>query len=118
MKTGRLMWIVLGLMLAGCAVSIEFTTPAPSPSPSPTATDTATPTLCYVFCAQGIQFGLLTDDASYRVTKLPTGGVGWSSCGGNCIVVYLQPSTPAGNYAFALEFPDGRRAQAAFDHAP
>lgn len=74
------------------------------------------PNVPYVFCAQGIQIGLMTDDASYRVAKLPTGGVGWTSCGGNCLVAYLRPDTPAGNYVFALEFPDGRRAQAAFEH--
>ena len=77
---------------------------------------TQAPNVPYVFCAQGLQFGLLTDDASYHVVKLPTGGAGWTSCGGNCLVVYLLPNTPTGKYNLAIEFPDGRRAEASFEH--
>lgn len=79
---------------------------------------TQAPNIPYVFCATGFQMASLTAAQKSAALKGPPARVGWYSCGGNCLIVIIKPTTPAGAYTFAIELPDGRRAETVFQHKP
>jgi hypothetical protein len=75
---------------------------------------TTAPNIPYTFCVNGLLLSSLSDKS--KAYKFPAEYGGWASCGGNCIAVYMRPSTRSGTYTFAIEAPDGRRAEATFQH--
>jgi hypothetical protein len=79
---------------------------------------TSSPNIPYTFCVAGIQFGSLTGDEKKEILTLPESYAGWASCGGNCVALYMRPDTPAGHFSVGLHLPDGRQAQAGFEHKP
>ena len=74
----------------------------------------ASPNIPYTFCVSGFALSSLTEDQERAAYKVPTGAIAWRSCGGNCIILYMRPAAPSGTYTFAIELPDGRRAETSF----
>ncbi len=74
------------------------------------------PNIPYVFCVDGFSLQSLGDQKGKAFT-FPKGYAGWSSCGAGCITVYMRPNDPAGTYRLALTLPDGRHADASFQHS-
>jgi hypothetical protein len=72
----------------------------------------------YTFCIKGYPLATTSWDFASKVLKYPTDKAKLDSCGGSCWIVYMNPNSPAGPYTFAVELPDGRRAEATFQHAP
>lgn len=70
----------------------------------------------YVFCMKGYRLASLTSSQMNLAFKLPSRNSSVNLCGGNCIIVSMSPSMSAGPYRFSIELPDGRKAEAKFDH--
>jgi hypothetical protein len=72
----------------------------------------------YVFCVSGTQVGTWTSAQRKAGFKKPTGttGVRVNFCGGNCVVLAIRHDTLPGTYTFAVEAPDGRKAETLFQH--
>jgi len=67
----------------------------------------------YVFNVTGINLDSL--DVNQAVT-LPAGATLGHFQTGNCLYVYVSPSTPAGQYTVGLNLPDGRHTSVTFQH--
>jgi hypothetical protein len=67
----------------------------------------------YVFCVSGTQVGTWTNAQKEAGFKKPTGAtdVRVNFCGGNCVVLAIRQDTLPGTYTFAVEAPDGRKAE-------
>jgi hypothetical protein len=72
----------------------------------------------YVFCVTGTSVGTCTSAQKEKGFGKPIGladaGIGY--CGGNCVVLAVRPDAPTGTYTFSVEAPDGRKAEATFQH--
>jgi hypothetical protein len=77
---------------------------------------TQSPNIPYTFCVIGFPWGALPHDQKSASLKSPKDYAGLYSCGGGCIILYMKPTTAAGRYTFAVELPDGRRAETTFEH--
>lgn len=71
--------------------------------------------VAYTFCASGVQLTSLQD--LNAALKLPAASLGWVSCGGNCVIVYMPQSASPNSYTLAIELPDKRRAEVQFQHS-
>lgn len=74
---------------------------------------TLPPNIPYTFCMIGVtpQDALLMGGI-----RVPSGSVGWASCGASCFVVYMKPSAPPGQYLVELQMLDARTIRATFPH--
>jgi len=71
----------------------------------------------YVFCAS-VPVGAWTPKQREDGFKKPAGvnDPRISYCGGSCVVLAVRPDTPSGTYVFAVEAPDGKKAEATFQY--
>jgi hypothetical protein len=70
----------------------------------------------YTFCVKGYPLATMSWSQASQILKYPKEYAKLDSCGGSCWILYMNPSAPAGTYTFAAELPDGRRAEAQFQH--
>ncbi len=72
----------------------------------------------YVFCVTGTQVGTWTSAQKETGFKKPTGvsDAQINFCGGNCVVLAIRQDTLPGTYTFAVEAPDGRKTETAFQY--
>ena len=72
----------------------------------------------YLFCVTGSSVGAWTPKQQQDGFVKPTGvnDPRINFCGGSCVVLAIKPDTPSGKYVFAVQAPDGRKAQATFQY--
>ncbi len=69
----------------------------------------------YVFDVTGVN---LDNVNLSQVVTLPQGATLGHFQGGNCLYVYMNPSTPAGQYSVGLNLPDSRTTSVQFQYMP
>lgn len=78
---------------------------------------TMAPNVPYVFCVSGFNMQSLTSAQRTAASKLPGRDWStWTSCGGNCIVLYMKASSAPNTFKFGVQLPDGRLTEASFQH--
>jgi hypothetical protein len=72
----------------------------------------------YVLCVTGTQVGTWTSAQKETGFKKPIGvsDAQINFCGGNCVVLAIRQDTLPGTYTFAIEAPDGRKTETAFQY--
>ena len=70
----------------------------------------------YVFCMTGSRLNELDASQKNQAFKLPHPSALRTSCGANCIIIFMGRELTKGNYTLGFELPDGRKAQAQFQH--
>lgn len=70
----------------------------------------------YTFCVTGFAVTTLTSDQLDEAFKRPEENLGWGYCGGNCLILYMDPFAAPGRYSVSVVLPDGRRAETTFQH--
>jgi|GEM_PF-1678852 len=70
----------------------------------------------YTFCLEGYRLASLTSAQWRAAIKHPIPNGSQTSCGGNCISVFMDNKSREGAYTLAVELPGGHRAESVFQH--
>ncbi len=73
------------------------------------------PGVPYVFRLTGVDTQVITGQQLCRSLRAPAGSRGCAYIQGNLVVI-MDPAAPSGSYTVNLALPDGRQAEAAFQH--
>lgn len=74
------------------------------------------PNIAYTFRLSGTDYRDLNNTDKNTALKKPTGYAGWTMFGDNCLILYLAPAFPAGSYKLSIDLPNGKHAEATFEH--